>query len=85
MWPYYALYDLSSAVSAADPVGIERRIEWDSVRQGLRDDLRAALLQRLTHDQQSVLNAPGEALATGITAMMVPALTDRLVVDDSAD
>jgi hypothetical protein len=78
LWPYYALYDLSTAVNAADPVGIERRIDWESVRHGLQDDLRAALLQRLANDQQSASDAPGKALGAGITALMVPALTDRL-------
>jgi len=42
-WPLYALYDLSSALDSEDAVGLERRIDWVSVRQGLRDDLRVML------------------------------------------
>ncbi len=42
-WPLYALYDLSSALDAEDAVGLERRIDFVSVRQGLRDDLRVML------------------------------------------
>ena len=37
IWPYYALFDLSSAINKADLTGLERRVEWSSVRQGLRD------------------------------------------------
>lgn len=42
-WPLYALYDLSSALDTEDAVGLERRIDSVSVRQGLRDDLRVML------------------------------------------
>ena len=42
-WALYALYDLSSALDNEDAVGLERRIEWVAVRQGLREDLRVML------------------------------------------
>ena len=42
-WVLYALYDLSSALEGEDAVGLERRIEWVAVRQGLREDLRVML------------------------------------------
>jgi hypothetical protein len=42
-WALYALYDLSSALDSEDAVALERRIDWASVRQGLREDLRVML------------------------------------------
>jgi hypothetical protein len=42
-WAAYALYDLSLALDNEDAVALERRIDWISVRQGLRDDLRVML------------------------------------------
>jgi hypothetical protein len=42
-WAAYALYDLSSALDNEDAVALERRIDWTSVRRGLRDDLRVML------------------------------------------
>ena len=42
-WAAYALYDLSSALDNEDAVALERRIDWTSVRQGLREDLRVML------------------------------------------
>jgi DUF2939 family protein len=38
-WAVAAFYDLSSALQSGDPVGLERRIDWANVREGLRDDL----------------------------------------------
>jgi hypothetical protein len=40
-WVAVALYDLSSSLQSGDLVGLERRIDWANVRQGLRDDLLA--------------------------------------------
>jgi len=44
-WAIGAFYDLRSGLQDADPVALERRIDWTSVRQGLREELqqRAAL------------------------------------------
>jgi hypothetical protein len=42
-WAAYALYDLSSSLDSEDAVGLERRIDWPPVRDGLRQDLRVML------------------------------------------
>lgn len=42
-WAVYSLYDLSSALDSEDAIGLERRIDWTRVREGLRDDLRVML------------------------------------------
>jgi len=45
-WAGYALYDLSSSLNNEDAVGLERRIDWVPVREGLREDLRVMLGSR---------------------------------------
>jgi hypothetical protein len=42
-WASYAIYDLSSSLDNEDAVGLERRVDWTRVREGLRDDLRVML------------------------------------------
>ena len=37
-WPYCAAYELAKAVEAGDPVTIERRVDWTTLRQGLREE-----------------------------------------------
>jgi hypothetical protein len=39
VWAAGAFYDLTKALQSGDPVGLERRIDWISVRQKLREDL----------------------------------------------
>ena len=41
-WPYYAAYQLAVAVRDGDIPNLESLVAWDSVRQGLRDDLHAS-------------------------------------------
>ena len=75
-WPYYALYDFATALQNADPVALESRVEWDRVRQGLRGDLNAILLQHLRSESPT---QPGDALGTGIAAVLGPSLITQLV------
>jgi hypothetical protein len=42
-WMAAAFYDLTSGLRDADAVALERRIDWSSVRQGLREDLQVKL------------------------------------------
>ena len=42
-WPYYAVYDFANAIQQGDQVALERRVAWDSVRGGLREDFNAVL------------------------------------------
>ncbi len=49
-WPYYTLYALMNALREGDTAVIENSIAWDSVRQGLRGDLNAVLLHKLSTD-----------------------------------
>jgi hypothetical protein len=78
VWPYYAVYDLAVAVRDGDVSSLEARVAWDSVRQGLRGDLNAVLLQKLSTDAKSDTSS-GAALGAGLAVMLGPAIIDRMV------
>lgn len=65
IWPYYALYELANSLNQADPVGLERRIDWGSVRQGLREDLNTFLLRNVAQEMTGQ-GLPGAALGAGL-------------------
>lgn len=77
-WPYYAAYDLAVAMREGDVSTLEARVAWDSVRQGLRGDLNAIFLQKLSIDAKTDASS-GAALGTGLAAMLGPAIVDRMV------
>ena len=78
VWPYYAVYDLAVAVREGDVSTLEDRVAWDSVRQGLRGDLSAMLLRKLSTDAKTDTSS-GAALGTGLAVMLGPAIVDRMV------
>ena len=78
VWPYYAVYDLAVAVRDGDVSTLESRVAWDSVRQGLRGDLNAVLLQKLSTDAKTDTSSGG-ALGAGLAVMLGPAIIDRMV------
>jgi len=78
-WPYYALYDLITAVKNGDAVALEERVAWDSVRQGLRGDLSAFLLQKLSADAKARNNDAGAVLGAGLAAAFGPAIINQLI------
>lgn len=75
IWPYYALYELANSLNQADPIGLERRIDWISVRQGLREDLNTFLSRNVQEITGQGL--PGAALGAGMAAMIGPALIKK--------
>lgn len=76
IWPYYALYELANSLNQADPIGLERRIDWSSVRQGLREDLNTFLLRDVAQ-KMTGQGLPGAALGAGVAAMIGPALVKK--------
>jgi Protein of unknown function (DUF2939) len=77
-WPYYALYDLITAVKNGDAVALEERVAWDSVRQGLRGDLNAFFIQILSANA-NVHKDAGAALGVGLAATFGPAIINQLI------
>ena len=78
-WPYYALFDLTRALREGDTVDLENRIAWDSVRQGLRGDLNAMFLQKLSADASVSNNDIGTELATILGPTIINQLVDGYV------
>lgn len=74
--PYYALYDLATALREGDVTTLENRVDWESVRQGLRGDLNAALFQKATADSQT---GETSALGAGFAVVLGPAIINNLV------
>jgi hypothetical protein len=77
-WPYYAAYDLLVAVREGDVSTLETRVAWESVRQGLRGDLNAALLQNISTGAKTD-SSSGEALGSGLAMVLGPVIVDRIV------
>jgi hypothetical protein len=78
-WPYYAFYKLATAFRAGDVPALESAVVWDSVRQGLRSDLNAAILQNLSTDTNNRNDEPGSVLGTGLATVLAPAIINQLV------
>ncbi len=78
-WPYHAFYKLAVAFRDGDIPALETSVAWDSVRQGLRSDLNALLLQRLNIDAKDKNIEPGAALGTGFAAVLGPTIINQLV------
>jgi hypothetical protein len=78
-WPYYAAYRLAVAVWDGDVPTLESAVAWGSVRNGLRDDLNAALLQKLAENAKNKKSEPGTALGAGLAVRLGPAIIDRMV------
>ena len=76
-WPYYALYDLAVAVQQGDVLTLVKRVEWDSVRQGLRSDLKRAFVRKLTSDKKS--DNAGGALGAGLALILAPTFIDQII------
>ena len=78
LWPYYALYDLVNSLNQADPAGLERRIEWTSVRRGLREDL-SARFQRAVAQDEANQGFPGAVFGRGLATALGPSLIEKIV------
>jgi hypothetical protein len=75
VWPYYTLYDLSVALREGNSAALENRVEWESVRQGLRGDLNAMILQKISADTKAGNSSAG----AGFAAILGPAIINQLV------
>jgi hypothetical protein len=71
-WPYYAAFSLAQAVREGDTAVLEKRVDWNNLRQSLRGDLNAQFLP-------SVNAGNDNPTATGLAAVFGPAIVDRLI------
>lgn len=78
LWPYYALYDLGNSLNQADAAGLERRIDWISVRQGLREELSASFQRAVARDEANQ-GFPGAVFGRGLATALGPSLIEKIV------
>lgn len=76
LWPYFALYELFNGLEEGNPVVLERRVEWESVRRGLRDDANAMFLAMNASDHPA--NGRND-FAKGLSVIFGPALINQII------
>jgi hypothetical protein len=76
VWPFYSVLALMSAVREKDAVRVEPKVDWPSLRQGLRDDLNALMLLQA---RRSSGGSGTDAMAAGILAALGPAMVNSMV------
>jgi hypothetical protein len=72
LWPYYAVSRLSVALRDGDALALEDQVDWSSVREGLRGDLNATLVQKLRTE-------PDDNVGTGLATLLGPAIINQIV------
>jgi len=72
-YPYFALYRLGEALRAQDLDAVEGKVDWPRVRQGIKEDVNAALLARFKPDDANPLAGLGVALAGKLAGPVVDA------------
>ncbi len=88
-YPYVALYRLQAALQSGDPARLSAMVDWDRVRQGLKDDIAEELLaeppepaeqpKAITQNAAAVLPPFGASFVKGIASTAV----DLAVTPDS--
>jgi len=62
-YPYFALYRLGEALHAQDPDAVAAKVDWPKLRQGVKDDVNAAVVAKVKPEEGDGLAAFGVALA----------------------
>lgn len=80
-YPYVALYRLETAIRSGDPDRIAAMVDWNQVRQGLKDDIDAQVIdsppdppeQPVGHAQDAVAALPpfGSSFLKGVASKAV--------------
>jgi len=76
--PYYALWKLKNALSSGDRASIEALIDFPSLRESLKDQLRVMLSKKVAADSDAKDN-PFSGLATVLAPAMVNYFIDNFV------
>jgi len=72
-YPYLALYRLGEALRAHDLDAVEAKVDWQRVRQGIKDDVNAAVADKVRPEEGDALAAFGVALAGKLAGSVVDA------------
>lgn len=69
-WPYWAIYDLQTALVNGDKVRLASLVDWTTVRDGVREDLKAAYTKKIVSADPRV-----QALSQAVSSAAI----DRVV------
>jgi len=72
-YPYLALYRLGEALQARDLDAVEGKVDWPRVRQGVKDDVNAALAAKIKPEEGGGFAALGVALAGKLAGPFIDA------------
>ena len=72
-YPYLALYRLGEALRAEDMDAVEVKVDWPKLRQGVKDDVNAALVAKVKPEDGDDLAAFGIALAGKLASPVIDA------------
>lgn len=76
-WPYGSLWLFGKAVDADDPARIEDKVDWQSVRDHLKDDVWQRLSAELEKEGEG--GEEGEALARSALMLLATAIAQGLI------
>ena len=74
-YPYVALYRLGDAIRGGEAGDVEGKVDWPSLRQGLKDDLNAHFAAKAGADSDDAV----AALGTMIAGKMIGSVIDSTV------
>jgi hypothetical protein len=78
VWPYFALYRVGDALRHGDVAALTTDVDWDSVREGLKEDIADQIVPRPVGVANG-LPPFGSGFATAMAGTMI----DRAVTPDS--
>jgi len=73
-WPYWAIYDLQTSLDSGDKVRLASLVDWNSVREGIRDDLKAAYTSKIVAPDPRV-----QALSQAMSGAMIDRMVDAQI------
>lgn len=65
-WPYWAIYDLQTSLVDGDKVRLASLVDWTAVRDGVREDLKAAYTTKIVSADPRV-----QALSQAVSAAAI--------------
>lgn len=73
-WPYWAIYDLQTSLDRGDKVRLASLVDWTSVREGIRDDLKAAYTNKIVAPDPRI-----QALSQAMSSAAIDRVVDAQV------
>lgn len=83
IWPYWAIYDLQTALLRGDKISLASQVDWASVRDGVREDLKAAYTAKIVNPDPRV-QALGQALNSRAIDQVVDTLITPSMLSENA-